>query len=450
MNTCFNPLFFKSMSLFVLLGLFSAGPVLAQSESPRNDSLFYYKIGGGRHISIPPSLTITTINLSAQASIANFSCGDFDPVASIESSLNDLSNGVDQAIVALEAAASAAIANLPGYILQRANPGLYDLFQNALLRAQESFSLATKSCERMQYEISQGINPYAEWITLSQGDSWEYSIGVGEDNIHDAAEQVSDAHNDGVTWIGGIQRGGQNQRPVNILSDVAVAGLNILSDRAPESTSALPSSSPLTQHFSGPSEVTDWVVEVLGEVQVSICDGCTNGAQPGKGLIPMIETETNTVLTRLTNLVSGSSQPTRSNLEAASAPAIIISLQLIRALQNQPASERSILLSKLAQEIAEARVMEKAMIIRRLMLSGSKEGNVAGVSMAIETVDKALAELDSEINNVIFEKNVRNEFVADTAIEILLRDNATRTSSRSTPRLRPTDEHPIRQGTVQP
>lgn len=382
------------------------------------------------------------------ASASALNCGEFDPVASIESSLDQVADGVDQYMAALEAAASAAIANLPGYILQKANPGLYDLFQNALLRAQEAFSLATKSCERMQYEISQGINPYAEWVTLSRGDSWKYSVGVGEENIHEAEEEVNDAPENGLVWVGGINRGGAGQQPINILSDIANAGLNILSDRPPESTSNLSSSAPLAQHFSGPNEVRDWIVEVLGEVQVSVCEGCTNGALAGKGLVPKIEAETELVLTRLTNLVIGSVQPTRSNLEAASAPAIIVTLQLINAIRNQEPTERGIILSKLAQEIAEARIMEQAMVIRRLMLSGTKEGNIAAITMATDEASKALDELNGEIKNVIFEKNVRNEFVADTAIKILLKDNAMRTSSLNTPQLRPKDDNALKQGNV--
>ena len=93
------------------------------------------------------------------------------------------------------------------------------------MRAQESFSLATKSCERMEHEISNGINPYYEWITLSRGDSWSQSVGAGEQNIHNASEDAETAHNDGVTWIGGVSRGGNNQLPIRVLSDTAKAGL---------------------------------------------------------------------------------------------------------------------------------------------------------------------------------------------------------------------------------
>jgi hypothetical protein len=94
--------------------------------------------------------------------------------------------------------------------------------------------------------------------------------------------------------------------------------------------------------------------------------------------------------------------------------------------------------------------MEQSMIVRRLMLSGLKEGNVSAIHMATEAVDRALSELDGEIKNVIFEKNVRNEFVADTAVQILLKDNAMRTSSMSTPQLRPRDDRPLEQGAVAP
>jgi hypothetical protein len=158
---------FVLLTLVTLLGI--ALPSRAQLKSPTGDGLLYYQIGGGRHISIPPSLTITTINLSASANWRLFNCGKFDPAVSIKQSLNNLAAGVDNAINAMESAVTAAIVSLPGYLLQKANPGLYDLFQNGLLRANESFSLATKSCERMQFEISNNVNPYADWVTIPGG-----------------------------------------------------------------------------------------------------------------------------------------------------------------------------------------------------------------------------------------------------------------------------------------
>ena len=434
--------------IILVVSFITCHPLIA-AEAPSDDSLFYYKIGGGRDIAIPPSLNITTIDLSLSGQASALSCSGFDPMVAIESSLENLRNGVDNAVNAIELAATAAIANLPGYILQKANPGLYDLFQNALLRANESFSLATKSCERIQYEIANNTNPFDEWITVSWGDSWKRSVGIGGANIHDAVDDAEDAPNEGIEWVGGLRAGGVNQPPIRVLSDVAKAGLNILSQRPPETSSNLPGSAPLAQHFAGPNAVDRWINNVLGEIEVGLCDSCTKGTRPGKGLIPYIEETTEDIVQLLVDLVSGSTQPTRVNLEQVEAPGIAVTLQVILAIRNQSPDEISIVINKLGQEIAEARVMEEAMIIRRLLLAGRKEGYVAANEIAQQEVIQALDELESEISNVIFEKDARDKFVTSTVVELLLRDNAIRQSSVNTPATVPTDPRPLKNGGVE-
>lgn len=417
-------------------------------EAPEDDSLFYYQIGGGRDVALPPGLNITTIDLSLNAHASALNCSGFDPLVAIESSLDNLKDGVDDAINAIELAASAAIANLPGYILQKANPGLYDLFQNALLRANESFSIATKSCERIQYEIANNTNPYAEWISVSWGDSWKRSVGVGDANIHEAVEEAQDAPEDGIEWVGGLRRGGAGQAPIRVLRDVATAGLNILSGRPPETGADLPESAPLHAHFAGPDAVDDWINTLLGDMEVGLCEGCTKGTRSGKGLIPYIEEVTEDVLPLLIDLVNGSTQPTRAHLEQVEAPGIAVTLQVILAIRHLPDREQSIVLGKLAQEIAEAQVMEEAMIVRRLLLAGRKEGYVAANRLAQDEVATALEELDGEIRNVIFEKDARNRFVTSTVVELLLRDNAARQASVTAPASAPVDPRPLDNGVV--
>ena len=437
----------RTKLILLAMGIAVSATTVAQ-DAPTDDSLFYYQIGGGRDIAIPPSLNVTTIGLSFNAQASALSCNGFDPMVAIESSLDNLKDGVDDAINALELAASAAIANLPGYILQKANPGLYDLFQNALLRANESFALATKSCERMQCEISNNINPYDEWVTVSWGDSWKRSVGIGGANIHDAVEDAEDAPNDGIEWVGGIRRGGAGQEPIRVLSDVATAGLNILSQRPPETSADLPATASLAEHFSGPNALDDWINNVLGEVEIGLCDACAKGSRAGKGLIPYIEDTTEDIVSDLTNLVIGVTSPTRANLENIGAPGVVVTLQVISAIQNQPSDEISIVINKLAQEIAEARVMEESMIVRRLLIAGRREGYVSANRIAQREVELALEELDGEIDNVIFEKDARNRFVTSTVIELLLRDNATRQSSVNTPASSPIDPRPLDGGGV--
>ena len=88
-----------------------------------------------------------------------------------------------------------------------------------------------------------------------------------------------------------------------VLSDVAKAGLNILSQRPPETSSNLPGSAPLAQHFAGPNAVDRWINNVLGEIEVGLCDSCTKGTRPGKGLIPYIEETTEDIVQLLVDLV---------------------------------------------------------------------------------------------------------------------------------------------------
>ena len=197
------------------------------------------------------------------------------------------------------------------------------------------------------------------------------------------------------------------------------------------------------------TRLIEWINNVLGEIEVGLCDSCTKGTRPGKGLIPYIEETTEDIVQLLVDLVSGSTQPTRVNLEQVEAPGIAVTLQVILAIRNQSPDEISIVINKLGQEIAEARVMEEAMIIRRLLLAGRKEGYVAANEIAQQEVIQALDELESEISNVIFEKDARDKFVTSTVVELLLRDNAIRQSSVNTPATVPTDPRPLKNGGVE-
>ena len=69
-----NRYYFISVILVVSAQLSFAEP------APNDDSLFYYKIGGGRDIAIPPSLNITTIDLSLNGSATALTCSGFDPM----------------------------------------------------------------------------------------------------------------------------------------------------------------------------------------------------------------------------------------------------------------------------------------------------------------------------------------------------------------------------------
>ncbi|NIB44056.1 integrating conjugative element protein [Pseudomaricurvus alkylphenolicus] len=422
------------------------------AQGPTEDSFWYYEIGGAEPVSVPPNPTVTSITLGGSAQLGlGYSCGQFDPVAAVEHTLNDIGRGVDNMMSAMTAAATSAIAALPALILQRANPGLYDLFQNALIKAEETLELATKSCEQMEAEIAQGKNPYADLITLSKGNDWKVQMGIGGNDAVTAKERVEDSNGDnGVPWVGG-QAGGSGQPVLAFTGDIVEAGYNIHMNRPLTDDSPAPTSSNarLPKIWSSPADARDWTVDVVGENIVTTCDTCRKDSVPGTGLLPKLFQESAAVTTELQNLVSGATPPTLGNLEKITAPGVAITRQVIEAIQTLPASEQSLIVGRLVSEISTARTVEKALLARRLLLSGRQVPEVYATEVAREHADASIAELDQEINNLLFESRVRKEVVSDTAALLLQRARAQQDSSMTLPEAPTVDPKPLRGGRVQ-
>lgn len=442
-----NPIYCLLIALSIAIG-----PVSYAAQAPTEDGLWYYEIGGAEPVSVPanPAVVSTTLGGSAQLGLG-YSCGKFDPVAAVTNTLNDIGSGVDNMMNAMTAAATSAIASLPALILQRANPGLYDLFQNALIKAEETMQLATKSCEQMEAEIAQGKNPYADLITLSKGNDWKVQMGIGGNDAVTAKGTVESSNGDnGVPWIGG-QAGGAGQPVLEFTGDIVEAGYNINMNRAVTDTSPVPAASAtrLSEIWGSPAEARDWTVDVVGENIVTTCDTCRKDSIPGTGLLPKLYQESATVTTEIQNLVSGATPPTLANLDQITAPGVAITRQVIEAIREMPASEQSLIMGRLVSEISTARTVEKALYSRRLLLSGRQVPEVYATEVAREHADNSIAELDKEIENLLFETRVRKEVVSDTVATLLERAAAKRQSSLTVPEVPTLDPNPLRGGRVQ-
>jgi len=422
------------------------------AQAPTEDGLWYYEIGGAEPVSVPANPSVVSVTLGGSAQLGlGYSCGKFDPVAAVTNTLNNIGAGVDNMVNAMTAAATSAIATLPALILQRANPGLYDLFQNALLKAEETMQLATKSCEQMEAEIAQGKNPYADLITLSKGNDWKVQMGVGGNDAVTAKDSVETANGDnGVPWIGG-QAGGSGQPVLEFTGDIVQAGYNINMNRAVTDISPVPaaSSTRLSEIWVSPIEARDWTVDVVGENIVTTCDTCRKDSVPGTGLLPKLYQESAIVTTEIQNLVSGATPPTLTNLDSITAPGVAITRQVIEAIREMPASEQSLIMGRLVSEISTARTVEKALFARRLLLSGRQVPEVYATEVAREHADTSIVELDKEIENLLFETRVRKEVVSDTVVLLLQRSAAKRQSSLTVPEVSPLDPNPLRGGRVQ-
>jgi integrating conjugative element protein (TIGR03755 family) len=421
------------------------------------DGLFYYEIGGANPISVPPAPIITSINLEFSISPTGIACGAFDPKLAIEAFFDDLKNGVDDMMVAMQNAATAAIAALPGYILQKANPGLYDLFQNGLLRGIGKITLATKSCEQMMAQINNGVDPYENWVTASAGDEWKLSAGSGGASIVNVRKDIAENKGEsGKRWMGGVSCGGRNQPPCRPLRDAVQAGFNISMGRGVLDTSSVPATtSELTKIWNDPDDVRDWVLDVLGDEEIVMCQGCTPGSQPGRGLIPLIAERQEVVHTNMELIIRGASNggidPTRTNLDLISAPGVGISVHVIESIRRLSSpTDIGIVMSRLSMEIAGAQVMQEATLVRRLLLTGRKEGNIGGVGMAQDAISRAITELEQEIHNVTFESDLRKTMVSGTVKKVLEESRSIQNASQAVLQQTDTRNRSFRNGKVSP
>ena len=276
-------------------------------------------------------------------------------------------------------------------------------------------------------------------------------MGIGGNDAVTAKDTVESANGDnGVPWIGG-QAGGSGQAVLAFTGDIVEAGYNINMNRALTDTRPAPTASAtrLSEIWSAPGNARDWTVDVVGENIVTTCDTCRKDSIPGTGLLPKLHQESVSVTAEIRNLVSGAAAPTLANLDRITAPGVAITRQVIEAIRVMPASEQSLIVGRLVSEISTARTVEKALLARRLLLSGRQVPEVYATEVAREHADNAIAELDKEIENLLFETRVRREVVSDTVATLLKRAAAKRQRSLTVPAVPTLDPNPLRGGRVQ-
>jgi len=427
-----------------------ASHAAAQAVVPGDKSVLYYKIGGGEPISRPanPAATTLRIGLGGSARL-NYSCGRFDAGVTIE----NLMNGFASLGTTVTAAVRSGIAALPLYVLQRASPGLYELFQTYQKKAEAEWNIALKTCEEMEAQIKQGGDPYAEWLSMAKGENWK-DVSVSTRDAVTAKQRVeSDGGANGLTWIGGTKKGGRNQPAIEVIRDVTQAGYNVTMNRPPAAspTTVFPPTTKLATAFPSPKLAADWLVSVIGDKQISLCDevGCqAKASTPGNGLLPKYETERPAAETQLQTVVAGTTAPAYADLEKASAPGVAITRELVDALRSLRPAERQLAVTRLSMEVAQARVVDKALMVRNVLLTG---GGVpeAGWEPAQKEVRERVDQLNRHMDDLLFETRVRREVVSSTAKDLIEAFRAERATSAATRQQERTDPRPLEDGRVQ-
>jgi integrating conjugative element protein (TIGR03755 family) len=441
MNMSLNKI---ALAFFLVLNTASVTSVSAADLIPEKSN-YYYQLGGGSDISIPAVQTHTAITIGGDIHTnLGFSCNGFNPAISISNTINNLDNSVEGLSKSVIESATVAVGSLPMYALEKADPELYNLIQNAMSGAQETFNVSMKSCHQALAQIGKGQNPYQNWFGISDSQGWlTHAQAATQPNNN---EDINAAQNDivkngvgyyGVPWVhkgqnsGGTQPG---QIPITVINDVAIAGYNILIDptRALDSNAA-PSAgqnTALTQYWSSPEVAGQWAALVLGDMTITAQPSDqAQTTQAGIGLTALMSacpaigntqlTCTQTLQTALTQLVQDNDIATPEQLRSVSASNLVITQQVLNALRNQDSDEQAISIAKLAQEVAIQNTMDEALLMRRILMAGGQAQAVLNVGAATKMVDKALTDLDKDIQNLLFEHQVRKDMLTNSLQTVL-------------------------------
>ncbi len=423
------------LALLVYQGTATAAEVAPVTENHN----WYYQIGGGDLITAPANPNSTAITLGASAGWgANFSCGNFSLTTSVGSFLNDIRNSSDQALNQMVAAATGYISSLPALIIQRSNPGLYDLFQNGLLRAEEQFNLSIASCEDMEKDFLAGSNPFDKFVQLSKKNTWNAKKAAGG-NVIDAKKSVDATGGDlGLPGLGGTMYAGAGQPPLNVTEQTAQAGYNTLIGRNVTDTSAaVAGSGRIAEIWKTPAAFKQYAVDVMGSNEVRTCQGCTKATTSmGKGLLPQLYNEKKTITTDLSALL-GAGKPAFSDLDKVSARGIRITPAVIEALKNESPVEQQLFINRLASDIATANVLEKAELLLQAMETGKREPNLASSDQVVAFNDASISDLLGYINNILLSSQIRKTVSTDSVRMLMARSEARQAFNSGTSSVEP-------------
>lgn len=417
-------------ALALVCGLASAQSGGFQNSGSVIGDEVMYSIGGGNAVSMSGAAGMRSIGVGAGWN-SNLICGDMSISTTIQNQLNGITNGFQNIMSSVIQNATSAVASLPALIIQRADPGLYNLLTNGVLQARLDFDRSKLQCRAMAEKMADMAGGQMGWNQLAQGMALREAV-TSSDAVSAIEQAETSRGNDGVPWVGGANAGGAGQSPIKVVGDVTRAGYNLVNGRSVSDTSAIAQAgcaSLSCQTWPSPDAAVQWATRVLGEQEQRTCEACTKTQTvPGVGLTPLIQEEYDAKLQVLQELVTGARNTTFENLHDAGSASLPITRGVIEALRDEP--DQDILARRLASEVALASVLEKALLLQRTLLTGKKEPNVAANQMAVGAVNQESDTLDREIQNLKTELELRRELANNSPMAIIQRHSTRASGSR--------------------
>lgn len=455
----------RTISLVLGMVLFlGCGTVLAKNGNsnsvkslvPGNTGGMYYKLGGGDVTPLPytPSTNDVNLDFSGNASLG-FDCDSFDPNVSIVNALNGVGASFKNMASNVWNNMKGMLIAEAGYVMSRTMPNLYKYARDGISFGQFGYSLGNKSCEAMLADVDQGKNPANEWFQTAKKNDWQYHmsvagtqaardglLGAEDSDVAQIKSKVAkDAGKNGVEWIHGSSRdnlnkaGGASQPIIYLVHDTVIAGYNVLlgPNRQYDSMSApikTQGNARLINAFANPKAAANWIIKVVGEQEITTYPGGAKKSIPGIGLLNDVQTQTETIKNKLTDLIEEPSQVTLVNLKAISPPKVLLNNNVIEMLRKQSSPlMRAIYVNKIAEEVAVAQIIDKAKLALQLIEVGRQVPPIYANSAAQKGIQADETRLKQWISDLRSNPKDNAEFVGNTIATLIQATGVQETAS---------------------
>lgn len=432
----------KGLNILVL-SVFSFG-VIADTQRGEIQPWLVYEIGGKAKVKQRRNFNIP-VGTGIRWKMPQ--CGNFDMSLSITNIMNGITSDLENIGKELVASATGAVSNWPMTELARTDPQLYEMIQQGKLEASELFNTSVSSCEAVSSKVIKDgygtVTQLSSWVDTSQFEAWASAASSNDDIVQVDENIKKDAGKDGVTWMGGDKKGGENQAPIEVEKDAVRAGYNQLASRNVNDKSQLNANADKTpwyaKYWESPKEAEEWISSVVGTTTIRTCEDCGERLKtvPGKGVYPKIEEEQRRIEKLISKLVDNPKiDISKSDLDEVSAPGYEMTLQVIEGLRGEGVY-RSVLIERLAEEVAITGTVERLIAARRLLLSGKREAYIAQNAEASKILDSRIGEIGAEMELLRQDAELRTSTKDSVAVKVLERLNQR--SMAPSPSVAPTD-----------
>lgn len=420
----------------VVLSILVSSSAMASTLFPEQ-SEYYYQLGSSSDLFVPPVNRDQKVTIGGYINGGGLNCNMFNQAVSITNAFKDMPNSVSNIPAGVIDNLKGSVIGYPLYKLQQSMPGLYNILQNASAGAQNEFALKVADCQATKRSLEDGNSPISGMLSVSDSQGWIDAAqrareGKKVDVTKTAKNIAQKGEEYGLPWVHRAKgnSGGKFQTPIKVINDVVIAGYNVLlssgralDDETQPSTEQVKNNR-FTQIWSTPKKAGDWAVMVLGDITISHQKvNSAREAHAGVGLSPLLQscpqsasssTCVSNVGSALWKLVDKEWDLTETNLRQISASNVVITDEIITAIQRMPREQQIMTVSKLSEEIAIQNLLDEAMMLRHLLQAGMQIQEVQNLKPAHKMVAEALSRLDKEIKSLAFESEVRKKMMTQT------------------------------------